>query len=205
MEDFSTDATTKTPFTVIVPDYPGYTFEWVDHRWVLSYTPLKGVYSPPVLHPLIKHFSITVPDDLRLYIGLVIGCDGVHFKNITRDTKSTYIFYRSGFDIDVWTYNTDRVCDAFQDHFEHIRRKLERQDEYSMHVPIPLILHDHIGRVIGKNGHNLKKLTTDTGCRSIVYRSDSMSIEIHGVNPARVIPYVTAHLERLARALRPVQ
>lgn len=189
------------PFRVNVPQYPGYVFDWIDHRWVLSYTPLKGVYSPPVLHPLIQHMSVAVPDDISPYIGLVIGRDGVHFKNITRDTKSTYIFYRPDVGIEVWTYKTAGVYDTLQKHFESIRRLIARQEEYLVHVPIPQHLHDHVGRVIGKNGHHLKRLSVETKCRSIIYRSETMSLEITGTDPQSVVSAINQHLGKITASV----
>lgn len=54
-------------------------------------------------------------------------------------------------------------------------------------LQVPLTLHDKIGLLIGKDGQNFIRVTLQTGCFYIFYRSTHNKVEIWGL-PPNVIP-----------------
>jgi hypothetical protein len=47
-------------------------------------------------------------------------------------------------------------------------------------VQVPLQLHDKVGLLIGSNGQNFIRITTQTGCFYIFYRSTHNKVEVWG-------------------------
>jgi hypothetical protein len=80
-------------FKCVIPSHPGYSWEHRNGVWTIVYAPVKGMYSPPCLHPLIRSIEIPVPTDLHLRMGRLIGKNGDHFKRLTESSKCDYIFY----------------------------------------------------------------------------------------------------------------
>uniref|UniRef100_A0A6C0K5U5 K Homology domain-containing protein n=1 Tax=viral metagenome TaxID=1070528 RepID=A0A6C0K5U5_9ZZZZ len=93
-----------SPITKIEPVHPGYMWHYtlgadneisVELRW----TPLSGIYSPPLFETGIYMLTLAVPKWFPT--GLLIGKNGVHFKAITENTGCHYLFVRHGV-IEIW-------------------------------------------------------------------------------------------------------
>lgn len=113
-----------TGFTCVIPSHVGYFWEWTEGSWWIRYEPVKGIYSPPSLHPLIQSVQIDVPMEFKSQIGRMIGKDGLHFKTITEKSGAVYIFYlKDKMKIEIWGEEASihRAIRETQRHFEYLR------------------------------------------------------------------------------------
>lgn len=119
--------------TYIDQAHPGYYF-WTDSpemnanaEFELRWQPVRGYYSPPLLHQNIKCNKVPVPDEFLPDMGLVIGKNGVHFKWITERSKVAYIFFCvKTKQIEVWGVEEKKLDFAIhliQRHLDHIKIK----------------------------------------------------------------------------------
>lgn len=116
-------------FTQILESHPGYTWIWdfAINTWILQWTPIKGVYSPPLLDHRLYCKIIPIPIDLQNKIGLICGKDGRHFKKISECTFTPYIFYRHDYNsIEIWSFPIyiPIVESSLYNHFNYIRSNL---------------------------------------------------------------------------------
>jgi len=87
--------------TQIIPQHPGFQWNWDGFAWQLSWTVIPTVYSPPSLFPLIRKIVYKVPDETAM--GRVIGRNGLHFKKITQLSGALYLFYNEP-EIEIWGF-----------------------------------------------------------------------------------------------------
>jgi hypothetical protein len=102
--------------TIILPDYPGYLWRHLPDGIALDWQPIPAIYSPPILHvDLVQTF---VPIHVPVPLGILIGHQGCHFKEITRRTGCQYIFCRNDV-IEIWG-NQEAVNIGIQQMLRHI-------------------------------------------------------------------------------------
>lgn len=180
LTDIQTMAT-PTPSRTILPSFPGYSWEWQDERWALTYSPVKSVYSPPVLHIGIRVSRVDIPQDLIENVGMIIGKDGIHFKTITSETESEYIFYRSELQqIEIWARDTSRPAARITAHFDDIRTHIKSMNPCYLYVPADLI--GHVGMIIGKQGVHIKDIARKSQARMIVFCPELNAFAIRAVD-----------------------
>ena len=100
-------------FTQIVPQHPGYVWSWDVEAcmWELTWEPVPGVYSPPVLHSHLWWNQLDVPDNCRDLCGRVIGKQGYFLKRITEASRALYIFLH-GSRFEIWGLSSEGVARA---------------------------------------------------------------------------------------------
>ena len=93
------------PVTTIIPDKPGYMWEWIAplSMYMIKWEPVAGYYSPPIMDRSVIKTTLAVYPELVSSMGQVIGYQGVFFKNITAKSGCIYLFYRQEFKhIEIW-------------------------------------------------------------------------------------------------------
>jgi hypothetical protein len=89
----------------------------------LGYNPIPNVYCPPILHPHIQFSTFPVMPQHTHLMGLIIGKNGIHFKNITMLSGTVYIYYRHEYNlIEIWgnPYNISLAVQMLQFHIQNI-------------------------------------------------------------------------------------
>ena len=87
---------------MIIPTSPGYLL-FPDGQ--TSWEPIPRIYSPPKMHLHLLHTVLWLPEGGEKLMGLFIGANGVHFKNITSQSGATYLFllkHGSRHFVDIW-------------------------------------------------------------------------------------------------------
>lgn len=193
-----------TPSRTIIPAFPGYSWEWQDERWALVYTPVKGVYSPPVLHVGLRVHRMDVPQDLIEHAGIIIGKDGTHFKAITNETDSEYIFYRSEMrKIEIWTRDVSCAIKRMTVHFDDTRDLIKSANPCYLYVPTDLVC--HVGLIIGRQGVHVKDIVRRSQARMIVFCPDLNAFAIRATDSSSAVAMLYDHFQAIrARINRPV-
>lgn len=119
--------------------HQGYFWKKNEDGWVLTWNPIPNVYSPPLLHPGVKVSNYYLqPDHLEL-LGHFIGKNGVHLKNITKISKTLYIYVIEN-RIEIWG-NPQSIRIAFRmirKHLDHVISKVKHVQIGYDYLPISL-------------------------------------------------------------------
>lgn len=114
----------------IIMEHPGYTWVYREPHWVLDWTPIPGIYSPPCLHKPMRFRTVPVALDVLPMIGRVIGKEGKFLKWITERSKTTYIFFREGM-WEIWGPSDRSLRLAVLLLEKHIQHHLELKNKMS--------------------------------------------------------------------------
>lgn len=79
-----------------IEGYPGYTWHWVDalEQWVMKWTAVNNVYSPPVMDHSLKWYHVSVPNHIK----------SPHILKPSHDMCITYMYYRKDLNkIEIWS------------------------------------------------------------------------------------------------------
>uniref|UniRef100_A0A3Q3EIG5 Insulin like growth factor 2 mRNA binding protein 3 n=1 Tax=Labrus bergylta TaxID=56723 RepID=A0A3Q3EIG5_9LABR len=108
------------------------------------------------------------------FVGAIIGKEGATIRNITKQTHSKYVNY----------------C---------VRLKpmtLLSGEVFTEEIPLKILAHNNfVGRLIGKEGRNLKKIELDTGCKITISPLQDLTL----YNPERTIT-LKGSIEACSRA-----
>lgn len=115
-------------------EHMGYYYQWIAplNQWGMKWTPIQGVYSPPIRDTSISWFHLGVPTDLNIIP--ILGDGVMHFEKIANDTGATYIFYRADLNkIEIWGKDVITVCIKLTEYFNRLPRK-----NHNKLIPPPL-------------------------------------------------------------------
>nr|XP_004654367.1 insulin-like growth factor 2 mRNA-binding protein 2 isoform X2 [Jaculus jaculus] len=122
------------------------------------------------------------------FVGAIIGKEGLTIKNITKQTQSRVDIHRkenSGaaekpVTIHATPEGTSEVCRMILE----IMQKEADETKLAEEIPLKILAHNGlVGRLIGKEGRNLKKIEHETGTKITISSLQDLSI----YNPERTI------------------
>ncbi|KPP78988.1 hypothetical protein Z043_101474 [Scleropages formosus] len=147
--------------------------------------PRHGSPVPP------KHQHTEVP--LRLlvptqYVGAIIGKEGATIRNITMQTQSKIDVHRKenagAAEKPISIHSTPEGCSAACKMILDIMQQEAKDTKTADEVPLKILAHNNfVGRLIGKEGRNLKKVEQDTGTKITISPLQDLTL----YNPERTI------------------
>ncbi|XP_028635524.1 insulin-like growth factor 2 mRNA-binding protein 2 isoform X5 [Grammomys surdaster] len=205
--------TTREEAKIAIEKLSGHQFE--DYSFKISYIPDEEVSSPSPPHRAREqgHGSSSqsrqIDFPLRIlvptqFVGAIIGKEGLTIKNITKQTQSRVDIHRkenSGaaekpVTIHATPEGTSEACRMILE----IMQKEADDTKLAEEVPLKILAHNgFVGRLIGKEGRNLKKIEHETGTKITISSLQDLSI----YNPERTIT-VKGPIEACASAEREI-
>ncbi|XP_078501662.1 insulin-like growth factor 2 mRNA-binding protein 1 isoform X2 [Lissotriton helveticus] len=150
-----------------------------------------------------KHHSADIP--LRLlvptqYVGAIIGKEGATIRNITKQTQSKIDVHRKenagAAEKAISIHSTPEGCSAACKMILEIMHKEAKDTKTADDVPLKILAHNNfVGRLIGKEGRNLKKVEQDTETKITISPLQDLTL----YNPERTIT-VKGSIENCFRA-----
>ncbi|KAL4659872.1 insulin-like growth factor 2 mRNA-binding protein 1 [Arapaima gigas] len=147
--------------------------------------PRHGSPPPP------KHQHTDIP--LRLlvptqYVGAIIGKEGATIRNITKQTQSKIDVHRKenagAAEKPISIHSTPEGCSAACRMILDIMHQEAKDTKTAEEVPLKILAHNNfVGRLIGKEGRNLKKVEQDTGTKITISPLQDLTL----YNPERTI------------------
>ncbi|KAL2804798.1 insulin-like growth factor 2 mRNA-binding protein 2 isoform e [Daubentonia madagascariensis] len=198
--------TTREEAKIAVEKLSGHQFE--NYSFKISYIPDEEVSSPsppqraqrgdhssreqghapggsPQARQIDFPLRILVPTQ---FVGAIIGKEGLTIKNITKQTQSRVDIHRkenSGaaekpVTIHATPEGTSEACRMILE----IMQKEADETKLAEEIPLKILAHNGlVGRLIGKEGRNLKKIEHETGTKITISSLQDLSI----YNPERTI------------------
>ncbi|TSK77133.1 Insulin-like growth factor 2 mRNA-binding protein 1 [Bagarius yarrelli] len=146
---------------------------------------LPGTGMPP------KHQHTDIP--LRLlvptqYVGAIIGKEGATIRNITKQTQSKIDVHRKenagAAEKPISIHSTPEGCSAACRMILDIMHQEAKDTKTADEVPLKILAHNNfVGRLIGKEGRNLKKVEQDTDTKITISPLQDLTL----YNPERTI------------------
>lgn len=138
------------------------------------------------------------------FVGAIIGKEGLTIKNVTKQTQSKVDIHRKenagAAEKPISIHSTPEGCSAACRMILEIMHKEANETKTTEDIPLKILAHNClVGRLIGKEGRNLKKIEEDTGTRITI----SSLLELTYCNPERTI-VVKGTLEDCCRAEKEV-
>ncbi|XP_027443162.1 insulin-like growth factor 2 mRNA-binding protein 2 isoform X3 [Zalophus californianus] len=169
--------TTREEAKIAIEKLSGHQFE--NYSFKISYIPDEEARQ--IDFPL----RILVPTQ---FVGAIIGKEGLTIKNITKQTQSRVDIHRkenSGaaekpVTIHATPEGTSEACRMILE----IMQKEADETKLAEEIPLKILAHNGlVGRLIGKEGRNLKKIEHETGTKITISSLQDLSI----YNPERTI------------------
>ncbi|XP_049416184.1 insulin-like growth factor 2 mRNA-binding protein 1 isoform X1 [Epinephelus fuscoguttatus] len=160
-----------------------------------SGSPSSGIPSKPV-HPDIP-LRLLVPTQ---YVGAIIGKEGATIRNITKQTQSKIDVHRKenagAAEKPISIHSTPEGCSAACRMILDIMHQEAKDTKTADEVPLKILAHNNfVGRLIGKEGRNLKKVEQDTDTKITISPLQDLTL----YNPERTIT-VKGSIEACCRA-----
>ncbi|XP_036432343.1 insulin-like growth factor 2 mRNA-binding protein 2a isoform X2 [Colossoma macropomum] len=145
-----------------------------------SVSPLGSQNKPPDL-PL----RILVPTQ---FVGAIIGKEGLTIKNLTRQTQSRVDIHRKenarAAEKPITIHSTPEGCSAACRMILEIMQKEAYDTKVSEEIPLKILTHNSlVGRLIGKEGRNLKRIEEESGSKITISSLQDLTL----YNPDRTI------------------
>ncbi|CAL8272732.1 unnamed protein product [Lota lota] len=138
-----------------------------------------------------KHQHTDIP--LRLlvptqYVGAIIGKEGATIRNITKQTQSKIDVHRKenagAAEKPISIHSTPEGCSAACRMILDIMQQEAKDTKTADEVPLKILAHNNfVGRLIGKEGRNLKKVEQDTDTKITISPLQDLTL----YNPERTI------------------
>uniref|UniRef100_A0A671XVS7 Insulin-like growth factor 2 mRNA binding protein 3 n=1 Tax=Sparus aurata TaxID=8175 RepID=A0A671XVS7_SPAAU len=147
--------------------------------------------------PIIIPLRIMVPTQ---FVGAIIGKEGNTIRNITKQTHSKIDIHRKenagAAEKPITIHSTPEGCSSACTTIMEIMQKEAAETKFTEEIPLKILAHNNfVGRLIGKEGRNLKKIEQDTGTKITISSLQDLTL----YNPERTIT-VTGPIEACARA-----
>uniref|UniRef100_A0A8C6UZL2 Insulin-like growth factor 2 mRNA binding protein 2a n=1 Tax=Neogobius melanostomus TaxID=47308 RepID=A0A8C6UZL2_9GOBI len=138
------------------------------------------------------------------FVGAIIGKEGLTIKNVTKQTQSKVDIHRKenagAAEKPISIHSTPEGCSAACRMILEIMHKEANETKTTEDIPLKILAHNClVGRLIGKEGRNLKKIEEDTGTRITI----SSFLDITICNQERTI-VVKGSLDNCCRAEKEV-
>ncbi|XP_053512784.1 insulin-like growth factor 2 mRNA-binding protein 1 isoform X4 [Artibeus jamaicensis] len=159
--------------------------------------------SPVAAGAPAKQQQVDIP--LRLlvptqYVGAIIGKEGATIRNITKQTQSKIDVHRKenagAAEKAISVHSTPEGCSSACKMILEIMHKEAKDTKTADEVPLKILAHNNfVGRLIGKEGRNLKKVEQDTETKITISSLQDLTL----YNPERTIT-VKGAIENCCRA-----
>ncbi|XP_053895492.1 insulin-like growth factor 2 mRNA-binding protein 2 isoform X2 [Malaclemys terrapin pileata] len=197
---------TKEEAKVAIEKLSGHQFE--NYSFKISYIPDEEVSSPPPSQrsrrggrasrergpspggssqpkQLDFPLRILVPTQ---FVGAIIGKEGLTIKNLTKQTQSKVDIHRKenagAAEKPITIHASPEGCSEACRMILDIMQKEADETKSAEEVPLKILAHNSlVGRLIGKEGRNLKKIEQDTGTKITISPLQDLTI----YNPERTI------------------
>ncbi|CAL9690299.1 unnamed protein product [Knipowitschia caucasica] len=150
----------------------------------------SGCYGGPRSRPQDFPLRMLVPTQ---FVGAIIGKEGQTIKNVTKETQSKVDVHRKenagAAEKPITIHSTPEGCSAACRMILEIMHKEASETKTTEDIPLKILAHNClVGRLIGKDGRNLKKIEEDTGTRinissllEMAYCSQERTITVRGL------------------------
>ncbi|XP_074447709.1 insulin-like growth factor 2 mRNA-binding protein 2 isoform X4 [Larus michahellis] len=127
-----------------------------------------------------------IPDEE--FVGAIIGKEGLTIKNLTKQTQSKVDIHRKenagAAEKPITIHATPEGCSEACRMILDIMQKEADETKSTEEIPLKILAHNSlVGRLIGKEGRNLKKIEQDTGTKITISPLQDLTI----YNPERTI------------------
>ncbi|TFK11078.1 tensin-4 [Platysternon megacephalum] len=197
---------TKEEAKVAIEKLSGHQFE--NYSFKISYIPDEEVSSPPPpqrsrrggrasrergpspggsSQPKQLDFPLRILVPTQ-FVGAIIGKEGLTIKNLTKQTQSKVDIHRKenagAAEKPITIHASPEGCSEACRMILDIMQKEADETKSSEEVPLKILAHNSlVGRLIGKEGRNLKKIEQDTGTKITISPLQDLTI----YNPERTI------------------
>uniref|UniRef100_A0A8D3C314 Insulin-like growth factor 2 mRNA binding protein 2a n=1 Tax=Scophthalmus maximus TaxID=52904 RepID=A0A8D3C314_SCOMX len=134
------------------------------------------------------------------FVGAIIGKEGLTIKNVTKQTQSKVDIHRKenagAAEKPITIHSTPEGCSSACRMILDIMQKEANETKTTEDIPLKILAHNSlVGRLIGKEGRNLKKIEEETGTKITISSLHDLTI----YNPERTIT-VRGILEECCKA-----
>uniref|UniRef100_A0A3Q1GM82 Insulin like growth factor 2 mRNA binding protein 3 n=1 Tax=Acanthochromis polyacanthus TaxID=80966 RepID=A0A3Q1GM82_9TELE len=134
------------------------------------------------------------------FVGAIIGKEGATIRNITKQTHSKIDIHRKenagAAEKPITIHSTPEGCSNACRTIMEIMQKEALDTKFTEEIPLKILAHNNfVGRLIGKEGRNLKKIEQDTGTKITISPLQDLTV----YNPERTIT-VKGLIEACAKA-----
>ncbi|XP_028663379.1 insulin-like growth factor 2 mRNA-binding protein 2a isoform X1 [Erpetoichthys calabaricus] len=134
------------------------------------------------------------------FVGAIIGKEGLTIKNVTKQTQSKVDIHRKenagAAEKPITIHSTPEGCSSACRMILEIMEKEASETKTTEEIPLKVLAHNSlVGRLIGKEGRNLKKIEQETGTKITISSLQDLTI----YNPERTIT-VKGSIEACCRA-----
>uniref|UniRef100_A0A665W4M5 K Homology domain-containing protein n=1 Tax=Echeneis naucrates TaxID=173247 RepID=A0A665W4M5_ECHNA len=134
------------------------------------------------------------------FVGAIIGKEGATIRNITKQTHSKIDIHRKenagAAEKPITIHSTPEGCSNACRTIMEIMQKEALDTKFTEEIPLKVLAHNNfVGRLIGKEGRNLKKIEQDTGTKITISPLQDLTL----YNPERTIT-VKGSIEACSRA-----
>ncbi|KFQ23300.1 Insulin-like growth factor 2 mRNA-binding protein 2, partial [Merops nubicus] len=141
-----------------------------------------GSWQPTQLHFPLR---MLVPTQ---FVGAIIGKEGLTIKNLTKQTQSKVDIHRKEnagtAEKPITIHASPEGCSEACRMILHIMQKEADETKSAEEIPLKILAHNSlVGRLIGKEGRNLKKIEQDTGTKITISPLQDLTL----YNPERTI------------------
>uniref|UniRef100_A0AAQ5XYD1 RRM domain-containing protein n=1 Tax=Amphiprion ocellaris TaxID=80972 RepID=A0AAQ5XYD1_AMPOC len=126
------------------------------------------------------------------YVGAIIGKEGATIRNITKQTQSKVDVHRKenagAAEKPISIHSTAEGCSSACRMILEIMQQEAKDTKTADEVPLKILAHNNfVGRLIGKEGRNLKKVEQDTDTKITISPDTSHLQDLTLYNPERTI------------------
>ncbi|KFV53928.1 Insulin-like growth factor 2 mRNA-binding protein 3, partial [Gavia stellata] len=134
------------------------------------------------------------------FVGAIIGKEGATIRNITKQTQSKIDIHRKenagAAEKPITIHSTPEGCSTACKIIMEIMQKEAQDTKFTEEIPLKILAHNNfVGRLIGKEGRNLKKIEQDTDTKITISPLQDLTL----YNPERTIT-VKGSIETCAKA-----
>uniref|UniRef100_A0A3Q3K8M5 RRM domain-containing protein n=1 Tax=Monopterus albus TaxID=43700 RepID=A0A3Q3K8M5_MONAL len=134
------------------------------------------------------------------FVGAIIGKEGATIRNMTKQTHSKIDIHRKenagAAEKPITIHSTPEGCSSACRTIMEIMQKEALDTKFTEEIPLKILAHNNfVGRLIGKEGRNLKKIEQDTGTKITISPLQDLTL----YNPERTIT-VKGSIEACSRA-----
>ncbi|KAJ8273880.1 hypothetical protein GJAV_G00106530 [Gymnothorax javanicus] len=134
------------------------------------------------------------------FVGAIIGKEGATIRNVTKQTQSKIDIHRKenagAAEKPITVHSTPEGCSAACRTILEIMQKEALDTKFTEEIPLKILAHNNfVGRLIGKEGRNLKKIEQDTETKITISPLQDLTL----YNPERTIT-VKGSIEACGRA-----
>uniref|UniRef100_A0A8C9TSZ2 Insulin-like growth factor 2 mRNA binding protein 3 n=1 Tax=Scleropages formosus TaxID=113540 RepID=A0A8C9TSZ2_SCLFO len=134
------------------------------------------------------------------FVGAIIGKEGATIRSITKQTQSKIDIHRKenagAAEKPITIHSTPEGCSAACKTIMEIMQKEAADTKFTEEIPLKILAHNNfVGRLIGKEGRNLKKIEQDTETKITISPLQDLTL----YNPERTVT-VKGSIEACAKA-----